>query len=52
MNEKELIETYRKELKDCENIFREYAENNLAKQPLHKYVSARKAEIIRLLLEN
>ena len=39
----EIIVAQANELKSCEAIFREYAENDLASQPLHKYISAKKA---------
>lgn len=39
----EIIVAQANELKSCEEIFREYAENNLADKPLHKLISAKKA---------
>ena len=46
-----MIETYKNELESCCSIFKDYAENNLADNPLHKVVSARKLSVLRTLLD-
>ena len=48
----QIVNHYRDELKSCVEIFKDYAENNFAQEPLHKYVSAKKAERVRILIED
>lgn len=47
-----LVLAYRDECMTSGNIFKDYAENNLAQQPLHKVVSARKYARISTLCED
>lgn len=48
----EIIVAQANELESCKEIFKDYAENNLAMKPLHKYVSAKKTARLEEIIGN
>ncbi len=47
-----LVTAYRNELKSCNEIFKDFAENNLAQDVWHKVICARKLARVQSMIED